>query len=310
MTNAFSRFFLTNANPLIMTPEEHKILTDQFDQAKGRMNDSDFQITDGEAQREWEILKLAADAVRLNALTEQVKAVRMNFQAEQAAEERKNGAHMPAGANVQIGVRGLVIAGERIRQSGKRVVPSPISIDRDSEEVRSNVRRLFTPAMQIAAVFIVVMGLAVVIKIANTRPESIFEKNFSGYELSVTRGVDASNALEKAYREKNWGAVDIAYERTHTKTQEDYFLTAMAHMEQKDYYEAISLLKTLVQYNNSREPLFQDEADYYLAMNYLAIGESAKALVLLNKIKADPRHLFHNRVMNMSELDMRILQIK
>jgi tetratricopeptide (TPR) repeat protein len=310
MTNAFSRFFLTNANPLIMTPEEHKILTDQFDQAKGRMNDSDFQITDAEAQREWEILKLAADAVRLNALTEQVKAVRMNFQAEQAAEERKNGAYMPAGANGQVGVRGLVIAGERIRQSGKRIVPSPISIDRDSEEVRSSVRRLFTPAMQIAAVFIVVMGLAVVIKIANTRPESIFEKNFSGYELSVTRGVDASNALEKAYREKNWGAVDIAYERTHTKTQEDYFLTAMAHMEQKDYYEAISLLKTLVQYNNLREPLFQDEADYYLAMNYLAIGESAKALVLLNKIKADPRHLFHNRVMNMSELDMRILQIK
>jgi tetratricopeptide (TPR) repeat protein len=164
--------------------------------------------------------------------------------------------------------------------------------------------------MQIAAVFIVAMGLAVVIKIANTRPQGIFENNYTAYDLGVTRGEDASKEIEKAYRAQNWGAVYIAFQTTHAKTQEDYFLTAMAHMEQLDYYEAIGLLKTLIRYNASREPLFQDEAEYYLAMNYLATGQSAQALELFNKIKADTGHLFHTRVENMSGLDMHILQVK
>ena len=72
----------------------------------------------------------------------------------------------------------------------------------------------------------------------------------------------------------------------------------------------IGLLKTLIQYNQSGEPYFQDEAEYYLAMNYLATGQSAPAIALFNKIKADPRHIFHARVMNMSQLDLRILQVK
>jgi tetratricopeptide (TPR) repeat protein len=84
----------------------------------------------------------------------------------------------------------------------------------------------------------------------------------------------------------------------------------MAHMQQKEYYEAISLLKTLILYNQGREPYFEDEAEYYLAMNYLATGQAAPAVELLDKIKADPRHVYHARVMQMSALDLSILRMK
>jgi tetratricopeptide (TPR) repeat protein len=281
---------------LIMTPEEYKILTDRFDEAQGlaqgQMTGNQPDSADAETLREWEILRLAQAAIQLHALTEQVKAVRARFQ---AAEDRQNSANTQTAFNIHP-------APTRIHQ------PHPIR-EIPAASV-AKVRRIISPAMQIAAVFIVAMGLAVVIKIANTRPQGIFENNYTAYDLGVTRGEDGSKEIEKAYRAKNWGAVYIAFQTTHAKTQEDYFLTAMAHMEQSDYYEAISLLKTLILYNASHEPLFQDEAEYYLAMNYLATGQSAPALDLFNKIKADPGHLFHTRVGNMSALDMHILQVK
>src|ERR1700730_7219186 len=90
----------------------------------------------------------------------------------------------------------------------------------------------------------------------------------------------------------------------HTRTQKDYFLTAMAHMEQKDYYEAISLLKTLILYNKTGEPYFEDEAEYYLAMNYLATGQPGPAVELFDRIKADPRHTYHSVVEQMGRLDL------
>jgi tetratricopeptide (TPR) repeat protein len=84
----------------------------------------------------------------------------------------------------------------------------------------------------------------------------------------------------------------------------------MAHMQQKEYYEAISLLKTVILYNQSREPYFEDEAEYYLAMNYLATGQASPAIALFDKIKADPRHVYHSRVEEMGKLDLGILRTK
>jgi hypothetical protein len=291
----------------MMTPEQHKILTDQFDQSRSQETSVPPDFDDAEKQQEWEILELATDAIRLYALTEQVKRGRLRFEAQ---------------ATDSVPVFEPVPVFPIRKNSGKDRVAGAIEADRPASAdrqpavhpaasaSRSPVRRLISPSMQIAALFILVIAGAVLIKFSNVRPEGVFEKNYSAYALSVTRGADASDALEQAYRDKNWPAVYSAFQATHTKTQKEYFLSAMAHMQQKDYYEAISLLKTLIQYNASGEPYFQDEAEYYLAMNYLATGQSAPAIVLFNKIKSDPRHIFHSRVMDMNQLDLRILQVK
>jgi tetratricopeptide (TPR) repeat protein len=291
----------------MMTPEQHKILTDQFDQSRSQKTSASPGFDDAEKQQEWEILELAADAIRLYALTEQVKRGRLRFEAQatDSVPVYDSEPVFPIRKNSGKG-----------RAAGAIETDRPASADRQpaihpaASASRSPVRRLISPAMQIAAIFVLVIAGAVLIKFSNVRPEGVFERNYSAYALSVTRGADASDALEQAYRDKNWPAVYSAFQATHTKTQKEYFLTAMAHMQQKDYYEAISLLKTLIQYNASGEPYFQDEAEYYLAMNYLATGQSAPAIALFNKIKADPRHIFHSRVMDMSQLDLRILQVK
>jgi hypothetical protein len=292
----------------MMTPEQHQSLVDQFDQRKGEKPlDGPFPA-DTDSQREWEFLELAVDAIQLHAITEQVRQGRMKFELEQRELERAQAESGSAGlpeaspfTAVPIGKMADMVEGGH-RSSGHRPASRSAAV--------LHIRRRMSPVMQIAAGLIVLVVSASVIKIANTRPEGLFDKNYSDYQLSVTRGADVSDALDQAYRSRNWAAVYSAFEATHTKTPKDYFLTAMAHMQQKEYYEAITLLKTLIRYNQGREPYFEDEAEYYLAMNYLATGQDTPAIELFDKIKADPRHVYHSRVMQMSALDLGILRIK
>ena len=292
----------------MMTPDQHQSLVDQFDQHKGETPLDGPYPADTDSQREWEFLELAVDAIRLHAITEQVRQGRMKFELDQREQERvqaENGsAVLPVAsplAVVPIGrMADMVDAGHR--SSGHQSSSRPAAVPQ--------IRRRMSPVMQIAAGLIVLVVSASVIKIANTRPEGVFDTNYSDYQLSVTRGADVSDALDQAYRSRNWAAVYSVFDATHARTQKDYFLTAMAHMQQKEYYEAISLLKALIQCNQSGEPYFEDEAEYYLAMNYLATGQAAPAVELLDKIKADPRHVYHSRVMQMSALDLGILRMK
>jgi tetratricopeptide (TPR) repeat protein len=292
----------------MMTPDQHQSLVDQFDQHKGETPLDGPYPADTDSQREWEFLELAVDAIRLHAITEQVRQGRMKFELDQREQERvqsENGsAVLPVAsplAVVPIGrMADMVDAGHR--SSGHQSSSRPAAVPQ--------IRRRMSPVMQIAAGLIVLVVSASVIKIANTRPEGVFDTNYSDYQLSVTRGADVSDALDQAYRSRNWAAVYSVFDATHARTQKDYFLTAMAHMQQKEYYEAISLLKTLIGYNQGKEPYFEDEAEYYLAMNYLATGQAAPAVELFDKIKSDPRHVYHSRVEEMGKLDLGILRIK
>ena len=85
----------------------------------------------------------------------------------------------------------------------------------------------------------------------------------------------------------------------------------MANLELKDYAEAIEKFKQVLAENNrSGSDLFQDEAEYYLAMSYLANNEAEEALPIIERIKADKNHLYHQVIGKMSSLDLRIIQHK
>jgi tetratricopeptide (TPR) repeat protein len=305
----------------MMTPEQYNLLVDRFDENKDPLGFSGPDQHEPGFQQEWHILQHAVDAIRWHALRDNVQRVRSRFEAaqdnqsignrsifddQQAIETvLRHGDHFVATTS-KSGAEWVSVHHQPVTHSTvTAVIASPVA-----DTPPAIIRRWISPASKIAAVFIVAIALAAVIKLSNTSPETIFASYYRGYELGVTRGADASTALERAYRDKDWAAVLSTFRATRTRTQKDYFLAAMAYMEHKDYYEAISLLKALMLQNATGEPWFQDEAEYYLAMNYLATGQSASALSLINKIKADPRHVFHHRIMQMSLIDLSILEVK
>jgi tetratricopeptide (TPR) repeat protein len=249
-----------------MTPDQQRLLFDRFDQERPEMPTP----ADAEMAHEWEVYKMALQAIQYSAITEAVKKARA---------EREMAPVAPAPAII-------------------RHIPL--------------VTRIKANGMKIAAVMIFVISIGgVLAKFFITTPSSLATKYFTPYELGITRGGAVRDQLDLAYKANNWTAVISAFQTRAPKTAKDYFLTGLAYLQQKNYPSANILFNTLMQLNSkTTNPLFEDEAEYYAAMSYLANNQADKALPLLDKIEADPDHLYHRRVTEMSGLENLILHAK
>jgi tetratricopeptide (TPR) repeat protein len=117
--------------------------------------------------------------------------------------------------------------------------------------------------------------------------------------------------MEEAYKARNWSGVDDAFKKKKVKNNKSYFLEGMADMEAKKYDDAIGMFQQVMAANNlAGSDYFEDEAEFYLAMAWLARNDVKEAMPLLDKIKADKTHLYHDVVVKMSSLDLRIAAYK
>jgi tetratricopeptide (TPR) repeat protein len=117
--------------------------------------------------------------------------------------------------------------------------------------------------------------------------------------------------MEAAYKAKNWVAVDDAFKKKKVKDNKSYFLEGMAFMEAKKYDEAIGMFQQVMAANTlSGSDYFEDEAEFYLAMAWLGRNDVKEAMPLLDKIRGDKSHLYHDVVVKMSSMDLRIAAYK
>ncbi len=174
------------------------------------------------------------------------------------------------------------------------------------------VRPLFGNVLKIAVLFLVVFGAALTYKLVSTTGAGLAGDHFVAYDLNTARGAAADeSALETAYRNKDWKTVQSLAGKMTDKTAKAWFLAGMADMELHDYNAAVANFISLQEQNQRiKEPAFQEEAEYYLALAYLGAGKSAKGIELLEKIRADKSHLFHEKAMAVSSTSLKVLEIK
>jgi hypothetical protein len=173
--------------------------------------------------------------------------------------------------------------------------------------VRSITKRVF----RIAAVFILLIGAIAVYKFATVSSEKFYNEHYSSYTLSTTRGEGATSLLEQAYRNGNWSEVVNQYNAIAAKTNKDHFLAGMAALELKQYKQAIARFNAVITNNAaSGDSYFQDEAEYYLALAYIANNQTKEADVLLQRIKANKGHLYQQKAEDMLGLDWKIIELK
>jgi tetratricopeptide (TPR) repeat protein len=239
--------------------------------------DVDTQIAaDPETSREWRQLRLAVDAVEQAALYEKVSTVKAEWLA-----------HRPGTATVTAIQPGI--------QPGGAVV-----------------RSISRVAVRAAAVILVIGASAAIYKYTVTSSAGIYSDNFTSYDLNTSRGAAVGqDDMEAAYKARNWSGVDDAFKKKKVKSNKSYFLEGMADMEGKKYDEAIGMFQQVIAANNlAGSDYFEDEAEFYLAMAWLARNDVKEAMPLLEKIKADKTHLYHDVVVRMSSLDLRIAAYK
>lgn len=227
---------------------------------------------DPETSQQWQQLRLAVDAVGQAGLYEKVSSVRAKWVSHQSDA-------------------------------------APVM---QSKQRGATIHSIYRLSLRAAAVILVIGASAAIYKYTVTSSKGMYSDYYTSYDLSTSRGAaTAQDEMEVAYKAKNWVAVDDAFKKKKVKDNKSYFLEGMADMEAKKYDEAIGMFQQVMAANNlAGADYFEDEAEFYLAMAWLARNDVKEAMPLLDKIKADKTHLYHDVVVKMSSLDLRISAYK
>ncbi len=173
------------------------------------------------------------------------------------------------------------------------------------------VRNMYKTALRVAAIVIVVLGGALFYKYITVNNSSLYQQNFEEYTLSTNRGEGNQDAVETAYRDKNWNAVIQHSDQAIIKTSETYFLSGMAALELKKYPEAVSRFEHVMNINaKSADKYFQDEAEYYLALACLMNHQTDKGVRILDQIRANKNQVYYPLARQISVTDLKIIKLK
>jgi tetratricopeptide (TPR) repeat protein len=175
----------------------------------------------------------------------------------------------------------------------------------------SVVRSMYKMSLRAAAILILIAGMAVMYKYITVSNLSIYEKQFTGYELSNLRGQESRDAEAEAYQNKNWSEVVTIYKKGNNKSNKSVFLAAMAEMQLNNFPQAVTLFENILNTNsNTGDDSFREETEYYLSLAYLMNHEENKSTLLLNKIKADTSHTYYPLASKLSSIDLKIIELK
>jgi hypothetical protein len=262
-----------------MTADEKNQLIDHLDETlRGRDNAYPGQMipNDPEAGMEWNYLQLAVEAVREAGLYQQVSAAKTAWKAG---------------------------AGTAAHSTTTDKATNPVE--------NSKVRNLYRYSVRAAAVILIITTSTAVYKYLSVSSTSLYDRYYGGYHMSTARGAGESGPMTDAYNAKDWTTVRQLASTAKNRTNQTDFLAGMACLEQRQYDEAIGHFEQIIAVNtHAGTDLYQDEAEYYLAISWLAHRNVNEAMPLLEKIRADQQHKFHEKVESMSFFDLRLAQYK
>jgi tetratricopeptide (TPR) repeat protein len=171
-------------------------------------------------------------------------------------------------------------------------------------------RKIVRYSMTIAAGLLLLVGSFWAYNFFTLSPDKVFASAYSPYELVTVRdGNMAGTPVEKAFREKNYQEVLRIHDAGEDKTPIGEFLCGAAALEFNDNNKAIRCFKEVLELNKQNKKVaLNDEAEYYLSLGLIRNKNYDEALDLLNKIKAEPNHLYAEKVSGKLIRQVKMLQ--
>jgi hypothetical protein len=270
-----------------MTPEETRKLVDHLDENRTtRLSTSPEKLIDQdpEATQEWYYLNIAVDAVRHTGLHDQVSSIKESLHVEKQVRITESFIAVPANQTTQ--TTNQKASGGIIRAIGKYT-------------------------FRAAAGILVIASSTVIYKYVTVSSSSLYSRYFGAYSLNTSRGETTDPPVVQAYNAKDWNTVLSIAATAGAKDNQVEFLAGMADLQLNRCDDAITHFEQIIAANaQASTDYYQDEAEYYLAISWLACQKVNQAMPILEKIKADPHHLYHQKVANMSFFDLRLAQYK
>jgi tetratricopeptide (TPR) repeat protein len=162
----------------------------------------------------------------------------------------------------------------------------------------SSGRRMFRYAASIAASILLLVGGYFVYNFVTLSSDNVYSANYQKYELTTNRdGVAPETATEKAYRADNYKEVVRISTAKEDTTQKGIFLSGLAAMELNDNTKAITCFSEVLDTNKKvTVKSLNDEAEYYLSLSYIRNKDYDYALDIMQAIKDDPAHVYHEKI--------------
>jgi tetratricopeptide (TPR) repeat protein len=285
-----------------MTPDQTRLLIDHLDESlRGKATASleDIIGNDPEAEKEWNYLRLTVDAVKDAGLYQEVTAVRAAWKAE-----------FEASAHNTAVLRTMPATDTNAADTDNAA--ADVTEDRVTTTNGARVRTLNRYMLRVAACILIVSGSASIYKYVTTSSASLYDRYYSSYDLNTSRGAGDADPMVEAYKAKDWTTVEkIGDSAKASRTNQTDFLSGMACLEKKRYDKAITHFEQIIAVNNHNgTDYYQDEAEFYLAVSWLAQQKINEAMPILEKIRADKRHKYNAAVDRMSFFDLRLAQYK
>lgn len=150
-----------------------------------------------------------------------------------------------------------------------------------------------------ASVLIIAPLLAFLFVYATNSRDRLFESQYQTYRINVDRTATPPTTASfiQAYQQGRYEQVIKDYQALSEKGSREKMITAFSYMEMKQYEASIPLLDAVIRSNVlTGERLYQDEAEYYLALSLLKTNQLQHAYKLFDKIHIDEEHTFNGRV--------------
>ncbi len=171
------------------------------------------------------------------------------------------------------------------------------------------LRNMYKISLRVAAAIALFFCLASLYKYSSVNNQSFYNKQFSGYELSNSRGQEAHDAEVDAYQNNKWNEVISIYNAGAKMSNRQSFLAAMSEMQLNHFQNAITIFENLLN-SKSGDATYLEESEYYVSLAYLMNRQGSKAIQMINKIKANPNHTYYPIVSKFSSIDLKIIELK
>ncbi len=198
----------------------------------------------------------------------------------------------------------LTLAKQAIKNYGLKQKVSAIHIEMMKEMTATEkpvktgvIRSIARRTMKIAASLLIVLLGFGVYQYVSVSPDKLFAEKYQPYSLSVSRGTADADAMENAYKERNYTTVINLFTGLQNAGQKENFLAGLAYLAINDYAKGIVSFNKVQSLNNAAgASIFKDDAEYYLALSYLKNKEIKSALPLFASIRNNPDHLYNDKV--------------
>jgi tetratricopeptide (TPR) repeat protein len=149
-------------------------------------------------------------------------------------------------------------------------------------------------------------GFSVLYVYYKATPERLFTENYHPYERHILRGNVVSSSLKDFYSNGHMDSVILEFKASKSPVPEEFLLAGIAYLEKNQPQKAIETLQLMIQKNrDTKSDMFEDDAEYYLAMAYLNNQEPEKAMPIFEKIEADANHPYNSNVSEWFLLNVR-----